>query len=216
MKGLVERVQHLEDIHQVRNLMSRYVYLHAAGEFNKLADFFASKTPGVRAEMSWGVYEGTKGIKRLFQDFYAHRVGDRIGYMVLQPVTTPLIEVAGDGYTAKGLWISTGNTTEANTPGGKVEGYWSWMKFGIDFIKEQGEWKFWHFQTYSILFTPYHVGWVEKNENIIITMPDEFKPDRPATYNWIYKPTGKVELVPVPPEPYETWDDKSMTTSKGK
>jgi hypothetical protein len=132
--------------------------------------------------------------------------------MVLLPVTTPVIEVAGDGKTAKGVWIATGTRTEAR-PGQKPEGCWAWLKYGADFVKEDGIWKFWHFQTYGIYFTPYDKCWTEKNEHVRVNTPDNLKQDRPPTHKWMYSITGVSENVPRPPDPFETWDGKSMTTA---
>ena len=66
-KSLEERIQRLEDIHEIQNLMSRYEYLHTARLQEELAELFATKTPGVRAEIAnWGVYEGSEGVRRLY------------------------------------------------------------------------------------------------------------------------------------------------------
>ena len=65
--SLEKRVQRLEDIHEIQNLMSRYEYLHTAGLHEETAEMFAKNIPGVRAEIGpWGVYEGTEGIRRLY------------------------------------------------------------------------------------------------------------------------------------------------------
>jgi len=216
-KSVGERLQHIEDMLEIQNLMGRYVYLHTAAQFQQLSDMFAKKTPGVRAEMPWGLYEGNESIQRLFVDYHIFMAGDRKGYMVMQPITTPVIEVARDGKTAKGLWIASGTRTEAR-PGQKPQGCWTCLKYGIDFVKEDGKWKIWHFQNYSILFTPYEKCWTEKNEhiNVMKFIPDEVKPDRPPTYSWIYSTTNKTEYVPEVPEPYDSWDGKSMTTAELK
>ena len=57
-KSLEERIQRLEDIHEIKNLMARYEYLHTAGMHKECADLFALKSPDVRTEIaSWGVWE---------------------------------------------------------------------------------------------------------------------------------------------------------------
>ena len=205
-KSLEERIERLEDIHEIQNLMSKYEYFHTAGWHDETAELFATKTPGVKADIvDWGLYEGTEGIKRLYSKVHKYVEGNRIGCMSVLPISTPVIEVAGDGETAKGLWIMTGSVTFPVK--GKLQGNWAWGKYGIDFVKEDGKWKFWHVHVYAIFFTPYERSWVEASEIPNRPIPDELKPDKPPSYLWTYTPTAKTELVPVPPEPYETWDD---------
>jgi hypothetical protein len=46
-------------------------------------------------------------------------------------LTSPVIQVAKDGKTAKAIWFSPG-----------VEGnQWAYGKYAIDFVKEDGQWK---------------------------------------------------------------------------
>ncbi len=207
-KSLEERIQRVEDLHEIQNLMSRYEYLHTAGLHEETAELFAKKTPGVRAELpSWGVYEGTEGIKRMFADVHKFVEGDRLGVLNVLPLTTPLIEVAGDGKTAKGLWISPG--IETMKVEGKLQAFWAWPKYAVDFVKEDGKWKFWHMHIYVIIHTPYDQSWVEsaRDDMPFGPIPKELEADRPVTYHWMYNPKIVTENVPKPPEPYETFDE---------
>ncbi len=66
---------------------------------------------------------------------------------VMHTQETPVIEVAGDGKTAKGLWYSIGQSVRGTVDAsGKtsVSTGWMWEKYGVDFIKEDGKWKIWH------------------------------------------------------------------------
>lgn len=207
-KSLEEKIERLEAVHEIQNLMGRYSYYHTANMHEETVELWAKKTPGVRADIpSFGLYEGIEGIERLFVG--AHNIlGEeaRIGEMHMHTLTTPVIEVAGDGKTAKGVWISPGH--ETNGLSGKMQAFWAWLKYGADFVKEDGKWKFWHLRVYGIFFTPYEKSWVESalppGE---VSLPNEVKPDRKTTYWTSYSPTGKTELIPVPPEPYEAWDE---------
>lgn len=67
--------------------------------------------------------------------------------------TNPIIEVAGDGKTAKGQWNSNGPGLNTSVRDGKlvVSGMWFWRTYYVDFVKEDGEWKIWHIQmTYDL------------------------------------------------------------------
>ncbi len=208
-KSLEERIERLEAAHQIQNLMSRYAYLHTAGRHDEIVALYAQKTPGVRIDLlDWGVYEGTEGIRRLAR-VYKFLERERIGELHMRTFTTTVIEVAGDGKTAKGLWIAPGLET-VPLGGGKGQAFWAWVKFAVDFVKEDGEWKFWHVNVYGIFMTPYEKSWAETTPAPTPSMQqDELKPDRPSTHRWAYSPTGKQELVPAPPEPYETFDEKT-------
>ena len=61
-----------------------------------------------------------------------------------------MIEVAGDGKTAKGVWIGIGFVARTDAQTGEAQCFWEWGKYGVDFIKEDGVWKFWHFHIYRI------------------------------------------------------------------
>ena len=99
--------------------MSRYEYFHTADMQEETVELYAQKAPDVSAEIAnWGVYEGIEGIKRLFIGL--HRQGGEealVGSMHMHTLTTPVIEVAEDGKTAKAVWISPGHESMA-PPGG--------------------------------------------------------------------------------------------------
>jgi len=212
MKSLEERVQRMEDVHEIQNLMGRLEFLHTAGLEKEAMQLFALKTPGVSAEVAnWGVYEGPEGIRKM--SLGIHLDGEqkaRPGTMHLHTLTTPVIEVAGDGKTAKAVWLSPGLETDGKDS--KFQAMWAWVKYGIDFVKEEGKWKIWHSHAYAIFMTPYEKSWVEAppHTSTPMVVPDEIKPDRPSTYLWEYSTDRVYENVPAPPEPYETWDGKSV------
>jgi hypothetical protein len=206
--NLEERIQRMEDIHQIQNLMSRYEYWHTAGMHEKVLDMYAKKTPGVSVEIAnLGIYEGQEGIRRFWIGANMQADQNRVGLMIVHTLTTPVIEVAGDGKTAKAIWISPGHETVPR--GGKFTALWSWNKYGVDFVKEDGVWRFWHFHLYRMFKSPYDKSWVDIPLVPNPVLPDELKPDRPPTNNWVYSTTATTENIPAPPEPYDTWDESS-------
>jgi hypothetical protein len=127
-------------------------------------------------------------------------------------LASPVIEIAADGKTAKGVWMSPGHETGPDPETGKPKGNWCWSKYGCDFVKEDGQWKLWHYHVYRTFKTPFDTDWAEggdwKTTPVGTKMSEDMlgKPDIPTTYDHPYSPTTKVELVPEPPEPYETFD----------
>jgi hypothetical protein len=209
---LEERIQRVEkmaqralDVQEIQNLMARGRYGRPAGSSKPPLEI-AEKTPGVTSEVAhWGVYEGAKGIEKMHKLTEYHKADPR-GLMFIHPLTTPVIEVAGDGKTAKGVWISPG--VETMRYNGKLTAFWAWVKYGADFVKEDGQWKIWHNHVYAVFRCPYDKSWVEEPNVDTDFIPDEFKADRPTTYDHPYSPTTAMGNIPAAPEPYETWDPK--------
>jgi hypothetical protein len=59
--------------------------------------------------------------------------------LVEHTLTILVVEIAEDGLTAKGVWISPGH--ETFPVGDKLKDYWSWGRYAVDFRKEDGKWK---------------------------------------------------------------------------
>lgn len=137
---------------EIQNLMGRYAFYYPAHMNDEIMELFAQHTPDTRLEMVWGVYDGIEGVKRCY---YEDHKNPGAGHMIIHTMTSQVIEVAGDGKTAKGAWISPGLSTNV----GSAE--WSWCKYGVDFIKEDGKWKIWHFHVYGIFMTDYNTPWTE-------------------------------------------------------
>jgi len=67
---------------------------------------------------------------------------------IMHTQETPVIEIAGDGKTAKGLWYSIGMAARGSvdkTGKTSISTSYMWEKYACDFIKENGKWKMWHF-----------------------------------------------------------------------
>ena len=206
-KSLEERIQRLEDIHEIHNLMGRYQYFISGGKGVETVDqLFAKKTPGVSVDEGRGVYEGLESVRALVAEF--DKMFHQPGHLSEHPITTPVIEVAGDGKTAKGIWISPGHET-ASMGGDKLTGHWVWLKYAMDFVKEDGEWKIWHWKVYVTFFTPYDTSWVDFEVPILNELSGGSwpEPDRPSSYYKPYSRTDIAQYIPVPPEPYETFEE---------
>ena len=93
-----------------------------------------------------------------------------------------MIEVSADGTTAKGIWIMAGLESGLMDPevakdvppfvfsGGEVDGkpvwaHWVWCKYGVDFIKQDGEWRIWHFRCYEVARAPFNRDWISFAED---------------------------------------------------
>lgn len=215
---LVRRLQRLEDVHAISNLMGMHEYLHVAGRNGEELDtVFAREAPDSTFEPEdWGTWVGLDSIRACYVDGAPPMMP---GLVTEHALTTPVIEVAADGQTAKGVWISPGHETFPRPQGGLA--HWSWGRYGVDFVKEHGEWKVWHFHIYTTFRTPYEVDWVESAVHRPAhlpepgaTMPNMRGPDRPVSFNQPYHPDQTPVLQPLPPRPYETWAETWSYTDR--
>lgn len=69
--------------------------------------------------------------------------GERPGAMERVNLMSPLIEVARDGKTAKGMWYCPGADTQSERDG-KLHLQWHYIRYAVDFIQENDGWKIWH------------------------------------------------------------------------
>jgi hypothetical protein len=208
---LEHEVKRLQAYVEIQNVMSKLDAWHSTGMEKEAMTLFALTMPDVSAEIAdGGVYVGAASIRKIalgVEGFVMERPPGGLG---IHCRTSPLIEVAGDCKTAKALWMSPGLETDGAP---KYQAYWCWCRYGIDFIKENGQWKIWHLHTYPIFKIPYEKSWTESPANLSgpkRQMPEAMKPDKPTTYMYEYTRELPYENIPAPPEPYETWDGKSM------
>ena len=123
-------VERLWAINDIENLVGKYTILHTPKTFNRIPELFALKQPDVSAEIAdWGVYIGAQQIKNLYEKLHEMPL---VGTMFEHYFTTPMIQIAADGKTAKGVWFSPGHKT--NYREGELQAYWCWGKYGADFI----------------------------------------------------------------------------------
>ena len=159
LAALDAKVQLALDKAELQNIANKYQYLHSLILDGEIPKLYAQKTQVTRHDVGRGWYIGLENIKRYHS---AHRPRPR-SKTIIHCQGNPIIEVAGDGQTAKGLWFSCGFEGSAHTGGVKPEEisigpmlqenkygipswtHWVWHKIGIDFIKEDGQWKIWHY-----------------------------------------------------------------------
>ena len=148
--------------------------------------------------------------------------------------------VDASGAAAVGATIGMGNTEVKTAAGGvaqmllddgdvilTVNGKKVWMhtvyaKYGVDFIKQDGEWKIWHFHCFEVARAPYGMGWIPfaaaaqdspfaddlmyfGEDGKPVMMP---KPDGPATIRHNPYRTDRGQTLDLqPPVPYRTFSE---------
>lgn len=143
------------------------------------------------------------------------------GILWYHMLMSPVIEVAGDGQTAVGLWQSWGTVTQM----GSVQ--WTCEDYTMAFAKQSdGEWRIWHLRTFVHFYTNRDNSWTEQNMATQGTdgnqpagvgvmvgsneMATAEEMQNPGTYNGQFYVGYDMYCVPVLatiPEPYDTWAD---------
>lgn len=160
-------VQKLLDVHEIGQLMSRHAWYYSAGQHQReLDELFAKKQPDLSFGTNAGYWIGYASIKKAYVDWFKVQAAKDLaalarrnpkiknvpenllaGTSMMHTITTPLIVVADDGQTAKGLFYSPGQVTQ--TPLGQPSANWMWERYAIDFIREDGQWRIWHFNVFT-------------------------------------------------------------------
>ena len=155
--------QRWEDQRAIKNLMGKYANCIMLNREQDVFPLFWSCADDVCLSFNDGGYVGSEAVKgyydacyqrnklvaELMQKRFPKQLGHLseeerygIGPFKVRPLYTPVIEVAADGKTAKGLWYCLGayNDVEACGP----LAHWTWGYFAVDFIREDDGWKIWH------------------------------------------------------------------------
>ena len=210
------------DVLRVQNLMAWYSLDNFEGTIGQLKQIFALRTPGT----SWQTPRGpstTEGVIKEIDAEAQRRSGPADpGGLHVQALMTPLLVFSGDGKTAKGLWDSFG----PNVNGINDIGRWLWIKYAVDFVREDGEWKIWHMQVYAVFVTPYNESWTQSAKDGSNNRPPpgmKMPPGggapgpggAPQSKMWVYDgktvmPVGK----PFIPVPYYSFDAATAYVEK--
>ena len=134
-----------------------------------------------------------------------------VGQLQSLPITTPVIEIAADGATAKGIWHVLGSDNDV-TPAGPLS-YWSLGYLCIDFIREADDWKLWHVLYAEDIRCPMGENWAnpQAHPTLPAFAPLENLPAAPYTIARCVHPQYSPErpFTPPPPlpEPYDTFSN---------
>jgi hypothetical protein len=225
-------------VNEIQNLMSTYCLYHFANMYDdaRYAGLFA-KDPDTKIQTSRGIWVGEKAGERMLK-YYLIGTGSNgfAGQMHLHPMMNSIIVVAGDGKTAKGIWVSPG----AEVTAGK--GMWLTVKYAVDFKKMGSEWKIWHIRTNGVYMNQIGSDTVGQSAGgpggggapggsggapgggapggsggapggsggpggAAANIDKSLQPDLLYQGQPMYSATTVQVLDPEPPKPYETWDD---------
>lgn len=216
----------------LQNLMVRFFSQdYLMRRENKMYDTYWSKADDVCLGVNNGYYQGATAVQayyqgladrtalesKLIQQKYAAQVGSLsaeeaygIGIMDMKSLVAPVIEIAADGVTAKGIWTIHGMNTKL-TAAGQVS-YWERAYVAGDFVWEDGAWKVWHLLYVQDLDAPSGTNWADPApeypaDPAYAALADfQFpEPNVKMTVYETYSAARPFYAPPAYPEPYETF-----------
>jgi hypothetical protein len=232
-------IERWEDQRFIKNLMGKYVNCLVLNRDRGIPGMFWSKSEaGVCLGLNEGWYRGFDAVKAYYFAMYDYNAAvaevlqkqfpaqlgalskDQvygIGTFRVNPLACPVIEIAMDRKTAKGLWYSQGSYVRV-TGAGPVA-YWTWGYYAVDFVREDDEWRIWHLLRLDDIDVPCGQSWVKPIESYpplpeFKTLADRRLPEPAEAVSLRKRYTPDRDFTPPPriPEPYVTF---SQTFSYG-
>lgn len=201
------------DVREVHNLATAHAYCFRANKRAEELELYWSKRDDiVYASESMG-YKGREAV----YDYYVTKIGDvqkerlaracelfpqlennpdniGVGDLALDLTTTPYIEIAGDGQTAQGVWMILSGRVELNGDGKPVLDHIR-SRWGFDFVKEDGQWKIWHFRQFADMCAEARLADPGKKRAFAAFIA-KFNGEDPAPESTIYSPASAPKFEP--------------------
>ena len=129
---------------------------------------------------------------------------DGPGYRVHNVISSPVVEISGDGQTAQGIWMAHTFMSQMNADGTASPSF-GLAKYGDEFYHENGSWKMWHRRDYVDSMLPCKILDTLPYENNV-PLFDEGVKTIAQMGDMIYMPYSCTYREPAIPQPYDTWD----------
>lgn len=231
MSAILQLTERFEDRREIKNLMGKYVTSCLLCRENTLVDELFCSRDDITLGFNNGYYVGREAVKGYFQavcdatakkskclqKIFPEQLGKLseeelygVGPFKAEPLTSPYVQIAGDGQTAKAIWMVEGSITDITEKGPVTN--WSWGYYAADFIKEDGQMRLWHVLRVEDVHCPNGVNW-GMPENNFPELPEfaELKdiqlpaPNHPAAVYETFSADRCSAKTPRIPEPYTTF-----------
>lgn len=177
MEGTLEaRIARLESRTELENLVGTYLHLRLAGQGEKIVNelWVDSREATIEIGAS-GQYIETERVATFYQKDLLP------GRFTLIYAIAPVIEVAEDGQSARGIWLGLGTETDAGEQnpdyrsedpereelfssvtkdGKRYTAEWVFQKLAFDFVRTADGWRILHLHVYEITRCPFDRDWV--------------------------------------------------------
>ena len=231
---LEQRISRWEDQRAIKNLMGKYALTMLLEERTEAFDRFWCGREDVCLGFNDGWYAGAEAIRGYYaasaertkaeSELLCGLFPDRlsglseterrsVGHLDNRPVSAPVIAVAEDGQTAKGMWTCFG-CYAAFDPQYGPQSRWNWSVYAADFVKEDSAWKLWHMQYLTELDTLCGSDWTkpaapapERPEFASLKSAAVPGPNVPATLHEPWSRTRTAVKLPPLPRAYGTFSE---------
>jgi hypothetical protein len=179
-------IRNLKDIEAIGRLQRAYGYYLEHWMAKEIIDLF-SQTKEATLTLFAGTFSGITGIKRYFNNTKPNK---ELLHQLMQ--VSGIVDVSSDGLSAKGRWSGFGAIAIPRGKGMR-QNFMSGI-YLVDYVKEDGVWKFLHLQFDHFYSAVPLEGWVsqarldEADKSLAISW---LKPDFPREYNTKY-PSGHI------------------------
>lgn len=160
-----------------------------------------------------GVFTGADAVTAIIRETVGRE--PQPGEMTDLHLTTPIVEIAGDEQSARGVWWCPGAgamLVEDRDP----QAIWVWGMIAADLVPSDETWKIWHLHYFRYIKCSYEKGWVEDTSMINRPQSPMHPLSSPSTYHNPYSPLSVRDGIPAPPRPYETHDGPGWMLDKDK
>jgi len=229
-----ELVCRWEDQRDIKNLMGKYSNCIILNREHQIVPmFWAQRDENVCLALNDGYYKGKAAVEAYYSAAYERNklvasllkkrfpeeLGDMsdedvygIGPFKVKPMACPVIEIAEDGKTAKGLWYCQGAYSEVEASGPVA--HWTWGYFAVDFVREEEDWKILHMMHFNDVDAITGQSW-GKPQTAYPDLPEfiELKNFEYPAYTKaeelypIYTLRRSLPKTPGIPEPYRTFSE---------
>lgn len=220
-----------EDQRDLKNLMGKVCFTMLLKREKDMVASFWSQREDICLGLNGGWYVGRAAVAGYYQALHDHTAEateflkkafpDRMeklteeeqfgaGSMDVKPMDTAVIEIAGDGESARGIWYSRGTYNDL-TPQGPLA-FWKLGVYACDFVREEGQWKILNMLNLTDIHVPGGRSWGDPNPAPYPDLPEfagakPFQapaPTHPQVLRETYYPGRPFAPLPEPPVPYET------------
>lgn len=232
---LLTRWEHRREL---QNIMGKLTQSYLMMEEAEIYGRFWSKRADVCLGVNTGWYSGAEAVKgyydalgakiRLASDIIAKTFPEKlsgktreelygVGQLGVKPVDTFVIEIAGDGKTAKYIGYDCGLYC-IGSPDGSADSNFTFAKVFADLKKEGNTWKIWHLLTTYDHIIPAGKNYSDLDPEApwgadIVEQACGDPTIRDVAYDALY---GWVDVWERLPRPYYTFDDSKAYTAEGK
>jgi hypothetical protein len=199
---LTERWEAYNEITNIAGLLNFHELLRETDEI--FETLWSREKDDISIGVNDGYYAGRDAVKALFQslkdydlerakvakalhpDEFEGRQPEElrgVGSLNVLNFTTPVVEIAQDGETAKGLWYITSGDVQHYSPAGPAATN-RWGKVAIDFVREEAGWRIWHLLYLLDTDAPMGADWALSGDDAAAETEAALAPEYAALANF--------------------------------